>query len=59
MLPYRLSEILMHVEYYFGSFHLETNNHMRNVIIDENDNGWIFMHEILKWGMMKKHLASE
>ena len=59
MLPYRLSEILMYVEYYFSPFHLETNNYMRNAIIDENDNGWIFMHEILKWGMMKKHLASE
>ena len=46
-------QIRTYVEYYFSALHIETNENMKSIIESNDDNGWIFIHEILGWNMMK------
>ena len=55
----RRRNILTYVNFYFSEWHLATNENIRKLISQTNDSGYIYIHEILGWGMMKKHRANE
>ena len=52
-------QIRTYVEYYFSALHIETNENMKSIIESNDDNGWIFIHEILGWPMMRYNSATE
>jgi len=55
----RRRNILTYVNYYFSEEHITMNQHIKGLISQTNDSGYIYLHEILDWGMMKKYRATE
>ena len=47
------------MNYYFSEVNLAKDHYLRGLITQANDSGYIYLHEILGWPMMRKHRATE
>lgn len=54
----RYRNILTYVDYYFSEQNLAKDEHLKGLIIKANDSGYIYIHQILDWPMMKRNYAT-
>jgi hypothetical protein len=55
----RRRHILTYVNYYFSEGNLAKDHYLVGLITQANDSGYIYLHQILSWNMMRKHRATE